>query len=836
MKVTRTISITSGAAPFHVQVYTCSCAVVPTPSFTAPTLGLYTVTVEFPGNCFETACEVSVLVTDADGCKENLDFLSGIDDPCNELAVEILGTELSFTANPSGGSGVYNYVWAFNPNFFTAIGPTNGPTLLLERAVEFAGPNPPAQNVTVMVVDTNDCTATATRVVEFCAPSAISDTNLTVVPCRNQGFRVVHACQCRRGKAVDWSTFQVTEIRDSGGNIVSGKIDVFSLALNPNFSGSNALGITYDVEDFNLLNQGGEFTVYWRVASEDGIWSNTASFGVSILPCQTDESDPPKVNDCTCNYRTTCSEQNDSRGISFEFDLTNCFKRCDCNDPDREISVESFQIVSGPFVPGGYVIFDPATLMLRYSAPAGSVGVDVVEYIICSESGDCSGISTATIYLNCIALPELEDDFACTNCNLPIVINVLANDSGANIDPSSLTIIDPPQGGTAYIDGNYNIVYTPFSGFNGQDTLTYVVTNFGGQGGFPEPATVTINVSCAGEGEEVTICEPAPFLVSSIETQLGCTTDINKAPYNIILGAWSDYNGTPQALENGDIVKLKSPGIGLNVDLIIGQNPLLPAGYTNDVGGNWAALTAYMTAGTMDASSLLNGTYTIEFDKKGWADANGYHNIYDLTTGAQTQNDALQFNIDTYCVDVSTSQQSTEVSAVIKRVKLNAIEDNTKPGYSRKGSGGWSSADGAIPTEGCGANCVPAPVQSWYSQVQSSCGSPKPTLPPSAMTSYKLSGASQVNLSPGVPITIGSAENDVRNALNSFTSLSFRYVPCNSAALATYGVGGYSSTILASCYLEEDAEHLEYFEITYENETVNDGKTAKGTLDSVILF
>lgn len=836
MKVTRTFSITSGAAPFNVQVDACSCAVVQNPTFTAQTLGLYTVTVEFPGDCFETACEVSVLVTDSDGCKQTLDFLSGIDDPCNELEVEIVGSELSFTANPSGGSGVYNYVWTFNPNFFTPLGPTNGPSLSLERAVEFVGPNPPAQNVTVMVVDTNGCTATATRVVEFCAPAAASGAEMTVIPCRNQGFRVLYATPCRRGKSVDWSTFQVSEIRDSNNNLVSGKINVISLALGPNFSGQNAVGITYDVEDFSLLNQGGECTVYWRVSSEDGIWSNTATFPISILPCQTNESDPPKINDCTCNYRTSCLEQNDARGIYFEFDLTNCFKKCDCNDPDQEISVESFQIVSGPFVEGAYVIFDPTTLKLKYSAPPGSVGVDLVEYIICNETGDCSGISTATIFLNCIDIPTLEDDFACTNCGLPITINVLSNDSGQNLDPSSLTIIDPPIGGTAYIDVNYNIVYTPYSGFSGEDTITYTVTNFGGQGGVPEPATVTITVSCAGEGEEVTICEPEPFPVSTIETQLGCTTDANKAPYNIIIGAHIDYNGTPQALDNGDLVKLKSSGIGLNVELIVGQNPLLGSGYQNDVGGTWAALIPYLNAGTLDASQLLAGTYTIEFDKKGWADDNGYYNIYDTTTGAQTQNQALQFNIDTFCTDVSTSQQSAEVSAVIKKVKLNAFEDNAKSGYSRKGGGAWSSADGAVPSEGCGANCVDDPVESWYSHIQGACDDPKYTLPPSRITSYKKSGEAQVNLNPGVLLSLGTAENDVLNALNSFLPINFRHVPCNSAALATYGVGGYAAALIASCYLEDDAQYMETFEITYENETVNDGKTAKMTLDSVTLF
>jgi len=815
-----------------VQVNTCPCAVVPQASFTAPSYGLYTVTVEFPGTCFEDYCPVSVLVTDADDCKVTLDFLSGIDDPCNELTADVVGSGLSFSAAVSGGSGAYNYSWSFNPNFFTPLGPINGPNLLLEKAFEPAGPNPPAQTITLMVTDSNDCVTFASRVVTFCAPTALDTGQINPIPCFQQGYISLFAQPClKSGPFVDWGTFQVVKVLNAQGQEVINKIRLVPITGN-----SNNFIIIYDTDDLDLLAFGGEFMVYWRVADTAGVWSNNAILNVTVLPCREAGKPSPGTNDCTCNYRTTCTEQEDSRGISFEFDLTNCFKKCDCLDPDKEVNIESFRIVSGPFIAGAYVIFDPATLKLRYSAPAGSEGVDLIEYVICSESGNCSGISTATIYLNCIDIPELVDDVACTNCGLPVTINVLNNDSGENLDPSSLTIITPPSFGLVYIDGNYNVVYTPFTSFSGVDTFTYTVTNYGGQGGFPEPATVTINVSCAGEGEEITICEPSPFPVATVDSMLTCTNDINKALYNIVLGSFIDYANTPQALDNGDILRIESSGLGLSVELIVGQNPLLGAGYQNDVGGNWAALISYMTATTMTPSALLAGNYIIQFDKKAWADTNGYHNIYDLTTGNITQNQALQFDIDVYCVDVSTGQQSAQVTTVIKKVKLNAFEDNAKSGFARKGGGAWSSADGAQPTLGCTGNCVASPVESWYSQIQGGCGVPKLTLPPSVMTSYKKSGESQVNLSPGVPLTLASAENDVINAINSFGPWSFKYVPCGSAALATYGVGGYSSTIAVSCYLEEDAQYLETFEITYENDTTNDGKTAKMTLDSVILF
>ena len=78
---------------------------------------------------------------------------------------------------------------------------------------------------------------------------------------------------------------------------------------------------------------------------------------------------------------------------------------------------------------------------------------------------------------------------------------------------------------------------------------------------------------------------------------------------------------TQTPLQNGDKIHvniLTDCGQTVDVDLIVGQNIKLAAGYTNDVGGKWASLVvpSITTATpTMTAGSLLSGTFQFDLRK-----------------------------------------------------------------------------------------------------------------------------------------------------------------------------------------------------------------------------
>ena len=82
-----------------------------------------------------------------------------------------------------------------------------------------------------------------------------------------------------------------------------------------------------------------------------------------------------------------------------------------------------------------------------------------------------------TIKSNFYHHPIAIDDSSWTESNTPILINILKNDYDPDglIDSSTVIINTPPHHGTAVVETNGSITYTPTSGFNGNDTFIYRV-------------------------------------------------------------------------------------------------------------------------------------------------------------------------------------------------------------------------------------------------------------------------------------------------------------------------------------------------------------------------
>ncbi|WP_157418042.1 Ig-like domain-containing protein [Aequorivita capsosiphonis] len=92
--------------------------------------------------------------------------------------------------------------------------------------------------------------------------------------------------------------------------------------------------------------------------------------------------------------------------------------------------------------------------------------------------------------------PITADDTASTQQDLPVTINVLANDSDGDntIDPSTLTVeIDAGDGITSVNSSTGEITYSPNLEFTGIDTFIYRVCD-NGSPSICNSATVTITV------------------------------------------------------------------------------------------------------------------------------------------------------------------------------------------------------------------------------------------------------------------------------------------------------------------------------------------------------
>ncbi|MEX0667676.1 MAG: Ig-like domain-containing protein, partial [Acidimicrobiia bacterium] len=99
--------------------------------------------------------------------------------------------------------------------------------------------------------------------------------------------------------------------------------------------------------------------------------------------------------------------------------------------------------------------------------------------------------------------PVAMDDSASTAQDTSVNIDVLANDSDPDEDDFFISNVSEPGNGSAFVDEDGTIRYTPFEGFTGTDTFTYTASDGSVDSNV---ATVTVLVgevaSCEVEGSE----------------------------------------------------------------------------------------------------------------------------------------------------------------------------------------------------------------------------------------------------------------------------------------------------------------------------------------------
>jgi len=149
----------------------------------------------------------------------------------------------------------------------------------------------------------------------------------------------------------------------------------------------------------------------------------------------------------------------------------------------------------------------------KYTFITDTPGFYIFTYEVCAPSmtsPDCY-IATLTITITdptiTTNLPVALNDLANTFIDVPVAIDVLANDNTGNtvgtINSTTVAIGTAPTNGGTVIDGTTGIItYTPDPGFVGTDTFTYTVQDSDGR--TSAPATVTVNVYPAASSNIVT--------------------------------------------------------------------------------------------------------------------------------------------------------------------------------------------------------------------------------------------------------------------------------------------------------------------------------------------
>ncbi|EGV49755.1 putative hemagglutinin/hemolysin-related protein [endosymbiont of Riftia pachyptila (vent Ph05)] len=90
-------------------------------------------------------------------------------------------------------------------------------------------------------------------------------------------------------------------------------------------------------------------------------------------------------------------------------------------------------------------------------------------------------------------VPTAIADNAETNQNSSVIIDILANDSGIDNSPITLTIAANPNSGSVQVNSDGTISYQPNNGFFGSDRFSYQLMDTDGDSAMAE---VTITVNC----------------------------------------------------------------------------------------------------------------------------------------------------------------------------------------------------------------------------------------------------------------------------------------------------------------------------------------------------
>ena len=106
--------------------------------------------------------------------------------------------------------------------------------------------------------------------------------------------------------------------------------------------------------------------------------------------------------------------------------------------------------------------------------------------------------------------PQAEKDTISERQDRPIEINVLANDTDPDGDTLTVLSVGDPLHGTAIVNGDSTILYTPETGFTGLDSMIYVIQK---RSGCIDSSWVVIDVLSTVGIEELPFDSPGSFSV-----------------------------------------------------------------------------------------------------------------------------------------------------------------------------------------------------------------------------------------------------------------------------------------------------------------------------------
>ena len=447
----------------------------------------------FPTTDCITEADIKLRVTDQAGCVKTLDI--PVSDPCATLdttAITVSGNT-TFSTFTSGGTPGYTYVWTWDRSVWIQSSP-QGETFI-NLTLRDKDPLPLSTPISVLVTDSAGCTYTRTYNYVFCKPEALpASVPMFCDPTTNTYLSLAFTLNvepCRGGCEIDWTTVSIFGISSPLISIVQ---------VSP--------GTNLFIATGTALLPPGTYTASYTVKDACGIKSTTGTITLTLEDaCITGDIFTIVNEDVTI----MCDE-----GYIVGDDII-IYLGDNIIPPIYEPNIDwtTFQFTScgcqtTTTGAGCDIVFNPATKEVTYTICDLGI-MDGFMWSVCDNFGNCAtSHAQVNINLDCDDPPTTVDDDVCDSvCDEPIVIDLLANDlpNGA-WNYMSLMIVTPPSNGTVIVNStpyNGTVTYTANPGFSGTDTFTYKVANTTGLFSDP-PATVTVEVVCAGTTGASTVC------------------------------------------------------------------------------------------------------------------------------------------------------------------------------------------------------------------------------------------------------------------------------------------------------------------------------------------
>ncbi|PRY97821.1 gliding motility-associated-like protein [Marinilabilia salmonicolor] len=159
------------------------------------------------------------------------------------------------------------------------------------------------------------------------------------------------------------------------------------------------------------------------------------------------------------------------------------------NDSGLEDGLQNFSIFAQP---ANGTISINSNRTLHYVPDADFTGNDLLIYQIEDVDGDYAlGVVNIQVLETPDATPVANDVAVATEFETPVTIDILFNDTGLEDGVAGITISPQPVNGTALINADFTITYTPDAGFSGTETFGYQVCD---QDGDCASANITVTV------------------------------------------------------------------------------------------------------------------------------------------------------------------------------------------------------------------------------------------------------------------------------------------------------------------------------------------------------